>query len=276
MAVENTSRERFGYTDVEGNQVSALRDMLDGGGRGQRGNRFEGGGLLSSFGNALGGPGGRARGQGFGYTDADGNVVSPGIDMINGGGRGMAGSQFQGGLLSAVLNSLGVRPYGYVDPEEAVTANMDQTAPSLMASPAAVTRPTMRPPQLNTAPVNSAHTLTQQDIADLEAYLSGQPTVMATSPMLSVPAMTSSRMTMPQPDRGIISPLPPRPSSRIPPMQGFLPVKTDIRPPRPAPPGMATPPNAGVAAANQAYLEMLRRAAESGNPIRPAASMLPR
>jgi len=59
-------------------------------------------------------------------------------------------------------------------------------------------------------------------------------------------------------------------------MQGFLPVKTDIRPPPPAPPGMATPPNAGVAAANQAYIEMLRRAAASGNPIRPAASMLPR
>ena len=147
MAVENTSRERFGYTDAEGNRVSALRDMLDGGGRGQRGDRFEGGGLLSSFGNALGGPGGRARGQGFGYTDAAGNVVSPGIDMINGGGRGRAGSQFEGGLLSAVLNSLGVRPYGYVDPEQAITAGMDETAPSLMASPAAPTRPTMRPPQ---------------------------------------------------------------------------------------------------------------------------------
>jgi hypothetical protein len=113
------------------------------------------------------------------------------------------------------------------------------------------------------------------DIADLEAYLSGQPTVMATSPMLSVPAMTSPRMTMPQPDLGTIRPYASRSTGRIPPMQGFVPVM-DIRPPPPAPPGMATPPNAGVAAANQAYIEMLRRAAASGNPIRPAASMLPR
>jgi hypothetical protein len=344
MAVENAPRERFGYDRNEDGRISfgeRVRDMFDGGGRGQSGPRFEGGGLLSDIGNALGGPGGRARGQGFGYTDAAGNVVSPGIDMINGGGRGRAGSQFEGGLLSAVLNSLGVRPYGYVDPEEAVTAGMDETAPSLMASPAAPTRPTMRPPQLNTAPVNSAHTLTQQDIellqkiglafnampgepatqqeidalgryptpmgapmsaqpgflsppasttattdprllpiptpdiADLEAYLSGQPAAMATSPMLSVPARSGSPIR-PMSDLPVLRPYVSRSTGRIPPMQGFLPVKTDIRPPPPAPPGMNLPVNPGAAEANRAYIEMLRRAAASGNPIRPAASILPR
>jgi len=34
-----------------------FRDMFDGGGRGRSGDRFEGGGLLSVIGNALGGPG---------------------------------------------------------------------------------------------------------------------------------------------------------------------------------------------------------------------------
>ena len=57
-------------------------------------------------------------------------------------------------------------------------------------------------------------------------------------------------------------------------MQGFLPVKTDIRPPPPAPPGMNLPVNPGAAEANRAYIEMLRRAAERGNPIRPM--LLPR
>ena len=333
MAVENAPRERFGYDQNKDQRISfgeRVRDMFDGGGRGQPGERFEGGGLLSDIGNALGGPGGFSRGN-----DNGGGFISPG--GLLGGAIGGAFFGPLGGLLGGLLGrQMGRGQQAVPTPDSGAASLM---APAMAPRP---TVPTMRPTQLNTAPVNSAHTLTQQDIellqkiglafnampgepatqqeidalgryptpmgapmsaqpgflsppasttattdprllpiptpdiADLEAYLSGQPTVMATSPMLSVPAMTSSRMTMPQPDRGIISPLPPRPSSRIPPMQGFLPVKTDIRPPRPAPPGMATPPNAGVAAANQAYLEMLRRAAESGNPIRPAASMLPR
>ena len=329
MAEQSEQRQRYGYTDESGNRVSAMRDMFNGGGPGQSGTTFQGGGLLSDIGNALGGPGAFSGGN-----DNGGGFISPG--GLLGGAIGGAFFGPLGGLLGGLLGR-------QIGRGQQAVPTLDSGAASLMA-PATAPRPTvptMRPPQLNTAPVNSAHTLTQQDIellqkiglafnampgepatqqeidalgryptpmgapmsaqpgflsppasttattdprllpirtpdiANLKAYPSGQPTVMATSPMLSVPAMTSPRMTMPQPDRGIISTLPPRPSSRIPPMQGFLPVM-DIRPPPPAPPGMATPPNAGVAAANQAYLEMLRRAAESGNPIRPAASILPR
>ena len=313
MAVENAPRERFGYDQNKDQRISfgeRVRDMFDGGGRGQPGERFEGGGLLSDIGNALGGPGGFSRGN-----DNGGGFMSPG--GLLGGAIGGAFFGPLGGLLGGLLGrQMGRGQQAVPTPDSGAASLM---APAMAPRP---TVPTMRPPQLNTAPVNSAHTLTQQDIELLQkiglafnampgepatqqeidalgryptpmgapmsaqpgflsppastAALSGQPTVMATSPMLSVPAMTSSRMTMPQPDRRTISPLSPKPSSRIPPMQGFLPVKTDIRPPRPAPPGMATPPNAGVAAANQAYLEMLRRAAASGNPIRPAASILPR
>ena len=332
MAEENAPRERFGYDRNEDGRISfgeRVRDMFDGGGRGQPGARFEGGGLLSDIGNALGGPGGFSR-----SNDNGGGFISPG--GLLGGAIGGAFFGPLGGLLGGLLG----RQMGR---NRQAVPTPDGGAASLMA-PATAPRPTvptMRPPQLNTAPVNSAHTLTQQDIellqkiglafnampgepatqqeidalgryptpmgapmsaqpgflsppasttattdprllpiptpdiADLEAYLSGQPTVMATSPMLSVPAMTSSRMTMPQPDRRTISSLSPRPSSRIPPMQGFLPVM-DIRPPPPAPAGMNLPVNPGAAEANRAYIEMLRRAAASGNPIRPAASILPR
>jgi hypothetical protein len=332
MAEENAPRERFGYDQNKDQRISfgeRVRDMFDGGGRGQSGPRFEGGGLLSDIGNALGGPGGFNRGN-----DNGGGFISPG--GLLGGAIGGAFFGPFGGLLGGLLGrQMGRNRQAVPTPDGGAASLM---APATAPRPAV---PTMRPPQLNTAPVNSAHTLTQQDIellqkiglafnampgepatqqeidalgryptpmgapmsaqpgflsppasttattdprllpiptpdiADLEAYLSGQPTVMATSPMLSVPAMTSPRMTMPQPDRGIISTLPPRPSSRIPPMQGFLPVM-DIRPPPPAPAGMNLPVNPGAAEANRAYIEMLRRAAASGNPIRPAASMLPR
>lgn len=44
---------RWGYTDASGSRVGMLRDMLDGGGRGRAGQRFEGG-LLANIANALG------------------------------------------------------------------------------------------------------------------------------------------------------------------------------------------------------------------------------
>ena len=36
-------------------------------------------------------------------------------DMIDGGGAGRAGQTFEGGALSPLLNSLGVRPMGFMD-----------------------------------------------------------------------------------------------------------------------------------------------------------------
>jgi hypothetical protein len=37
------------------------------------------------------------------------------LDMLNGGGAGRAGQTFEGGGLSGLLNSLGIRPMGYRD-----------------------------------------------------------------------------------------------------------------------------------------------------------------
>jgi hypothetical protein len=332
MAEENAPRERFGYDRNEDGRISLgerVRDMLDGGGRGQSGPRFEGGGLLSDIGNALGGPGGFS-----GSNDNGGGFISPG--GLLGGAIGGAFFGPFGGLLGGLLGrQIGRGRQAVPTPDGGAASLM---APAMAPRP---TVPTMRPPQLNTAPVNSAHTLTQQDIellqkiglafnampgepatqqeidalgryptpmgapmsaqpgflsppasttattdprllpiptpdiADLEAYLSGQPAAMATSPMLSVPARSGSPIR-PMSDLPVLRPYVSRSTGRIPPMQGFLPVKTDIRPPPPAPPGMNLPVNPGAAEANRAYIEMLRRAAASGNPIRPAASMLPR
>ena len=332
MAEENAPRERFGYDRNEDGRISfgeRVRDMFDGGGRGQPGARFEGGGLLSDIGNALGGPGGFSGGN-----DNGGGFISPG--GLLGGAIGGAFFGPLGGLLGGLLGRQMGRGRQAVPKPDGGAASL--MAPATAPRP---TVPTMRPPQLNTAPVNSAHTLTQQDIellqkiglafnampgepatqqeidalgryptpmgapmsaqpgflsppasttattdprllpiptpdiADLEAYLSGQPTVMATSPMLSVPARSGSPIR-PMSDLPVLRPYVSRSTGRIPPMQGFLPVKTDIRPPPPAPAGMNLPVNPGAAEANRAYIEMLRRAAARGNPIRPAASILPR
>jgi hypothetical protein len=304
MAEQTEQRQRYGYTDETGNRVSALRDMFDGGGPGRSGERFEGGGALSSLGNALGGPGmfgggdgggmnmGRAAGSmmggmafgpiggllggligqnmqgGYGYTDAMGNQVSAGTDMMDGGGRGMAGDTFQGGPFSGLLNALGVRPRGY-DARQAAM-QQDTSAPSLMAQP--VQRPAPVP---QTYGMTSMPALTMDQIQMLRQMgintdaMAGEPATASemaallrspgallsmnnpqvgrmyeppnpgatiqpdgsSMPRYNVP-MTAG-VSMGQPDLGTIRPFVSRSTGRIPPMQDFLPVM-DIRPPPPA------------------------------------------
>jgi len=345
MAEQSEQRQRYGYTDESGNRVSALRDMFNGGGPGQSGTTFQGGGALSSLGNALGGPGGggfnpgRAAGSmiggmalgpvggllggligqnmgrgGYGYTDATGNVVSPGMDMIDGGGRGTAGDTFQGGPFSGLLNALGVRPRGY-DARQAAMASAEQGAPSLMAQP--VQRPATAAPVPQTYGMTSMPTLTADQIrllnelgidvggmegepashSELAALLRSPGALLSMNnpnvprpyapqnpgatiqpdgssmPRYNVP-MTSG-VSMGQPDLGTARPYASRSTGRIPPMVDFPPLRGVTNPP-PAPIGMNLPVNPDAAQTNRAYIEMLRRAAASGNPIRPAASILPR
>jgi hypothetical protein len=306
MAVENAPRERFGYDQNEDQRISfgeRVRDMFDGGGRGQAGERFEGGGLLSDIGNALGGPGGFSRGN-----DNGGGFISPG--GLLGGAIGGAFFGPLGGLLGGLLGrQIGRGQQAVPTPDSGAASLM---APAMAPRP---TVPTMRPPQpvgMDGMPALTAdqiRLLNELGIdvsgmegepathSELAALLRGPGTLISmNNPSVPRPyapqnpgatimpdgssaprytAPVTSGVSMGQPDLGTIRPYVSRSTGRIPPMQGFLPVM-DIRPPPPAPPGMATPPNAGVAAANQAYIEMLRRAAASGNPIRPAASMLPR
>lgn len=61
------------------------------------------------------------------------------MDMIDGGGMGRAGSEFEGGPLSGLLNALGIRPQGYADRMEA------EAMPRYLAGPAPMTRPEHMP-----------------------------------------------------------------------------------------------------------------------------------
>ena len=125
----------YGYNNAEGNRVGALRDMFDGGGRGQSGARFEGGGMFSAAGNAFMRPSGsRDRGE----PDMRTGVGGFARDMIDGGGFGQSGPTFQGGmyggLLGSILNSAGVRPMGY---QERLGSVGPQMRPPMPTSPAA-------------------------------------------------------------------------------------------------------------------------------------------
>ena len=51
------------------------------------------------------------------------------LDMIDGGGRGQAGDQFEGGPLSGLLNMLGVRPRGYEDRQNQPTMSPQMRPP---------------------------------------------------------------------------------------------------------------------------------------------------
>lgn len=222
----NDAQGRGGFT--------SLRDMFDGGGPGRSGERFEGGGILSSIGNAFGGPReggfnagravgslaggaiagpiggllggilGQGMGRGFGYTDAAGNVVSARQDMLDGGGRGMAGDTFQGGLLSGILNAMRVRPMGFDARQQAVTAPAPTPEVTRSAvSPAMPMRPMARPmrPAAPAAPyappmqpgmsvMPDGETFLRQNIAAIPAIdrpMMDMPTTMTAPPRMSAP-----------------------------------------------------------------------------------------
>ena len=119
-------------------RYTGLRDMFDGGGRGQSGPRFEGGGILSAAANAVARPAGsRERGD----PDMRTGVGGFARDMVDGGGFNRSGPTFQGGpfggLFGALLNSGGVRPMGY---QERLGSVRPQMRPQ-MPAPAAYTPP---------------------------------------------------------------------------------------------------------------------------------------
>ena len=306
MAEENAPRERFGYDRYEDGRISfgeRVRDMFDGGGRGQPGERFEGGGLLSDIGNALGGPGGFNRGNNNG-----GGFISPG--GLLGGAIGGAFFGPLGGLLGGFLGRQMGRGRQPVPTPDGNAASL--MTPAMAPAP---TRPTMRPTQpvgMDGMPALTADQIRLLnelgiDVGGMEgepashselAALLRSPGALLSMDNPSVPrpyapqnpgatiqpdgssmprydVPTTSGVNMGQSDIGTVRPYVSRSTGRVPPMQGFQPVM-DIRPPPPAPAGMNLPVNPGAAEANRAYIEMLRRAAASGNPIRPAASMLPR
>jgi len=138
-------------------RYTGLRDMFDGGGRGQAGPRFEGGGILSAAANAVARPAGsRERGD----PDMRTGVGGFARDMVDGGGFNRSGPTFQGGpfggLFGALLNSGGVRPMGYQERLGSV-------------------RPQMRPQMPAYTPPAQPTLATQPNYADRFAVLATQP-----------------------------------------------------------------------------------------------------
>lgn len=136
---EREERQRFGYNDAEGNRVSALRDMFDGGGRGRSGSTFQGGGVISSLGNAMGGPASFGFGEG-GDTNR-GATIGRTVGGMMFGPLGFIG----GGLLGNMLGG-GMRQ----NPAMAPTASempMQRPSPAMVAAmaPSASTVPMQRP-----------------------------------------------------------------------------------------------------------------------------------
>lgn len=128
-------RQRYGYTTEGGERVSALRDMFNGGGPGRPGPRFEGGGIISDIGNAMGGPsmfgfGGEGGGGNAGATlgrTVGGMMFGP-LGMIGGG---ILGNMLGGGMRQAPAPAPAAAP---------------AMAPAPRPSPAAIAmRPVPRP-----------------------------------------------------------------------------------------------------------------------------------
>lgn len=127
------------------------------------------------------------------------------LDMIDGGGAGQAGDQFEGGPISGLLNMLGVRPRGYEDRQNQPTmspqmrpsmGSMQFTPPietrrpdGIGATPAtAYTGPAVAPNPTPASTYDDAYMsylrnmLTPQSSYD-EAGIYGAPTPMMNNPM---------------------------------------------------------------------------------------------
>jgi hypothetical protein len=228
------------------------------------GGLFGGGGLL----------GGILGGQRFGYANPQGQRVTALQDMFNGGGAGMAGDTFQGGILSGLLNAIGVRPAGYrsrqMQPqmsEEQIRAQMGN-APSVMAPPPASTPSTAYSPAATPSPMYAPRGRPAPMSASPEYFAPGAPApaAMTTAPMQ--PIQFGGQVAAPRPyvdvgmsDLGTVRPGVSRAGGRIPPLQGFTPNVNTLSTPRPA--GMGLGPDAGRAATMQAFREMQRRALQA-------------
>lgn len=109
-------------------KYASLRDMIDGGGAGQRGGTFSGG----PFSGALNSLGVTPRQS---TSNNDQSIKYSSLrDRFDGGGAGQRGSEFSGGILSKIINNAGVKPL----PPRTATA-----APA--ARPATVVKPAPRP-----------------------------------------------------------------------------------------------------------------------------------
>jgi len=147
---EEQQRQRYGYNDAEGNRVSALRDMFNGGGPGQSGSTFKGGGIISDIGNAMGGP------SMFGFNEGGGDT-NRGATI----GRTVGGMMFGplgfigGGLLGNMLGG-GMRRGSAMAPT-ASEMPAQRPSPAMVSAmaPQASMRPQMNPARMGNVPMSA-------------------------------------------------------------------------------------------------------------------------
>jgi len=113
--------------DGRGSGIGA--GVYSGGSGGSGGGIFGDGGI---FGGIFGGGRSGTGPMGWGYTDPSGARVSALMDMINGGGRGRSGLRFEGGPLSSIANTIGIKPMGYA---EYLAAQRPRARPSRASAP---------------------------------------------------------------------------------------------------------------------------------------------
>lgn len=77
MAEQKKGFAGYGYVNPQGDRVTALRDMIDGGGKGQSGDTFEGGGILSLIANMVATPYGSQRERSFGLIPGERSPQAP-------------------------------------------------------------------------------------------------------------------------------------------------------------------------------------------------------
>ena len=147
---EEQQRQRYGYNDAEGNRVSALRDMFNGGGAGQSGRTFQGGGVISDIGNAMGGPSAFGFGEGGGDTNR-GATIGRTVGGMMFGPLGFIG----GGLLGNMLGG-GMRRGSAMAPT-ASEMPTQRPSPAMVAAmaPQASMRPQMNPARMGNVPMSA-------------------------------------------------------------------------------------------------------------------------
>jgi len=132
--------DRFGYDRNEDGRISfgeRVSDMFDGGGRGRPGPRFEGGGIISDIGNAMGGPSSFGFGEGGGDTNRGATLGRMAGGMMF-GPLGMIGGGILGNLLGGGMNrgvAQGVSPVPAPAPRPAASPAMAALAPRASAVP---------------------------------------------------------------------------------------------------------------------------------------------
>lgn len=77
MAEQKKGFLGYGYENAQGDRVVSLRDMIDGGGKGRSGDKFEGGGILSLIANMVATPYGSQRERKFGLIPGEKSPQAP-------------------------------------------------------------------------------------------------------------------------------------------------------------------------------------------------------